>query len=389
MNSVIIAEPDEEIREALALAIGAAGSVTRQVDGLDTVAGLASSGELDLLVVGPSLVDDAALGIAQKLRSIDDAAVILVPIEVDTELMRRALRAGVHDVVAVEHAASELSESAARALAAVRDARSHGEIIAAPCAPEPPAARARVITVFSTKGGVGKTVVSTNLAAALAKAGNNVIVLDLDLQFGDVGVMLGLEPVHTIFDAVQHYERLDTAMLEALLVPHASGARALLAPIRPEDAEAVTATRITGIVELLRSMTDYLVIDTSPSLSDVTLTALDEADIAYVLTMMDIASIKNTRISIQKLQQLGYRQELLRIVLNRADSKVFLGVKDVEEAIGAPVTLRIPSDLVVPRSVNRGVPVIIDAPRSKVARSLQELAQDAARIAEGGDADVA
>jgi len=388
MASIAIAETDNAIVSALSGVLREAGMESVHTASINAALDVAGESGLDVLIIGPSCVGEAALDATEALRTLTGGAVILAPASLDTELMRRALRAGVHDVVLADSAPSEIVESVSAALKAVEEAR-----VQEPSAPEveePQVERplARVVTIFSTKGGVGKTVIATNLAVGLAKSGKNVVLLDLDLQFGDVGIMLGLEPEHTVYEAVQNYERLDAAMIQGLLVPHSSGLRALLAPTHPEDAEAVTATRVTGLIGLLRQVADYIVIDTSPAFNDVTLAALDETDIAYVVTMMDIASIKNTRISIQKLQQLGYRRGVLRLVLNRADSKVFLSINDVEEAVGAKVISRIPSDLVVPRSVNRGVPVLLDAPRSKVAKSLLELTEDATNKIERGDGNV-
>jgi pilus assembly protein CpaE len=236
------------------------------------------------------------------------------------------------------------------------------------------------VTVFSTKGGVGKTVLATNLALALARdKSRSVALVDLDLEWGDVAIMMGMKPVHTIYDAVQVFDRLDSEMLCGFMERHSGGASVLLAPVHPEDAEGINAARVAQVLDLLRANFDYVVVDTAPSLSEVVLTALDRSDEIYVVTMMDVASVKNTRISLQKLTQLGYDPARVRIILNRADSKVLLQPSEVEEAIGGTVVARIPSDRIVPLSVNKGVPVVVDAPKSAVARCIDALADSAAR----------
>jgi pilus assembly protein CpaE len=136
-------------------------------------------------------------------------------------------------------------------------------------------------------------------------------------------------------------------------------------------------------------MFDYVIIDTPPSLDEAVLTALDRSDRVVVVTMMDVASVKNSRVSLQKLRQLGYNGTVVDIMLNRADSKVFLKVEEVEHAIGMPIKYRLPSDLQVPRSVNKGVPVVLDAPRSQPARVLQETAKAIVAEREGAQGDVA
>jgi pilus assembly protein CpaE len=383
MSIITIAESEERPSAELRKALESAGHQVSTARSIEEA--LRGGGDSDVLVVGPSLVGDSAVDVAKNSRMTGGPAIVFVTRTVDADLMRRAMRAGVGDVIPMSSASEEIAEAVAVALAST-GART--DVQQAPGAAKA-SAEGHVITIFSTKGGVGKTVVATNLGIALSKAGKRVVLVDLDLQFGDVGIMLGLEPEYTIYEVVQAYERLDPGMLQGFLVRHESGLRVMLAPVHPEDAEAVTATRIKGIISLLRQTADYVVVDTSSAFNDATLAALDESDVVYVVTMMDVASIKNTRISVQKLKQLGYHRGVLRFVLNRADSKVFLNVGDVEEAVGGRIISRIPSDLGVPRSVNRGVPIVIDSPRSKVARSLLDLAVDAVNCAEGGEVDVA
>ncbi len=203
-------------------------------------------------------------------------------------------------------------------------------------------------------------------------------MLDLDLEFGDVGIMLGLKPSHTLFDAVQAFDRLDPEMLLGLMQPHDSGVKVMLAPVRPEDAEAISATRVAHVIKMMRETFDYVVIDTSPSFSDAVLAALDRSDSIFVITTMDVASIKNTRISMQKLRQLGFENGRVNLVLNRSDSKVLLEPAEVERALGDRIVAHIPSDRCVPRAVNKGVPVITDVPRCNVSRSIMGLAQTVA-----------
>jgi pilus assembly protein CpaE len=234
---------------------------------------------------------------------------------------------------------------------------------------------ARVVTVFSTKGGVGKSVVATNLSVALAELGHRTILLDLDLQFGDTGIMLQLRPSRTIFDAMLSFDRLDADMMRGFLTEHSSGLQVLLAPVHPEDAEGVTASRVARIISLLEGLADVIVIDTPGAFTDVVLAALDKSDDVYAVATMDVASIKNTKISLQKLLQLGYDDGRIKLVLNRADSKVWIEPGEVESAVDGEIVAKIPSDRLVPRSVNKGVPVVLDSPKSPVAKSLMDLAR--------------
>ena len=359
------------------------GTSVTCVSGLTEAARQLREGEAELLVVGPAIPVSDALVCARSIReSGSGAGIVLCPSEITQELLHAALRVGVDDVVASAAPAVEMRDVLGEALRRIRSRSTGSDEQTAV------ARTGQVVTVLSMKGGVGKTVVSTNLAVALARLGKSVALVDLDLQFGDVGIMLGLEPTQTIVGAVQSGERLDAEMLRGFLVEHSSGVRVLLAPTLPEDAEIVTASRIDRIIGLLVTMFDYVVIDTPPTLDEAVLTALDRSDRVLVVTMMDVASVKNSRVSLQKLRQLGYNGSLVDIMLNRADSKVYLKAEEVEAAIGMPIKYRLPSDLQIPRSVNKGVPVVLDAPRSHPARVLEETAKAIVAQREGVQTDV-
>lgn len=327
-----------------------------------------------VVVFGPSVAIETAMKLGEQLASSRPiVSVILVAQRVTTELLRQALRAGLRDVLSAgDQTYGEVAKSVRDAYDAAALARGGVQSGAAEARSNHVS---RMVTVFSTKGGVGKSVLATNLAVALAAdPERRVVLVDLDLQSGDDAIMLNLQPTHTIIDAIQAIDRLDTEMLKGLLVRHGSGASVLLAPVRPEDAEVITAAKVGRILDLVRQIADIVVIDTPGVLDEVVLTAIDKSDMVLAVAMMDMPSVKNMRISLQKLAQLGYRDGLVRLVLNRADSKVLMEIADVEEALGTMVAARIPSDRLVPRSVNKGVPIVTEAPKSGVARSISELA---------------
>lgn len=340
-------------------------------------------GKAEMLVAGPTIPPEEVFVAVRTARDAGSpASVVLIVSKVTQDLLRTALRADVDDVLAASTPVPELATALADALDKARRRGGGREDTAEAGRP------GTVVTVFSTKGGVGKTVVATNLAVALAHLGKSVVLVDLDLQFGDVGIVLGLEPTQTIVGAVQSGDRLDTAMLRGFLVKHSSGLQVLLAPLQPEDAEIVTASRIDRIISLLQSMFEYVVIDTPPVLDEAVLTALDRSDRILAITMMDVASIKNSRVSLQKLRQLGYNGTLVDVLLNRADSKVFLKAEEVEQAIGTGIKYRLPSDLQIPRAVNKGVPVVLDAPKSQPAKVMFDTARAIIAEREGARADV-
>lgn len=374
MGIIVVAERDERFIEGMRTALSRDAEYELIVAATPAAAReVALRDDARVVILGPGVALDSALTLAGDLESAAPAvAVMLVAQRVTTELLRLALRAGLRDVLsASDQTFGDVAKAVREAYdaASARAGSSLGDTSATSEAPT-----ARVITVFSTKGGVGKSVLATNLGVALAAGDRKVVLLDLDLESGDVGIMLNMEPTHTILDAAQAVDRLDVEMLRGLLISHGSGLQALLAPVRPEDAEMVTAARVGRIIDLARHLADVVVIDTPGTMSELVLTAVDKSDVVLAVSTMDMPSVKNMRVALQKLNQLGYRDGLVKLTLNRADSKVLMEVSDVEDALGSAVFARIPSDRLVPRSVNKGVPIVTDQPKSGVARSIVELA---------------
>jgi len=234
--------------------------------------------------------------------------------------------------------------------------------------------KGRIITLFSTKGGVGKTVVASNLAAYLALQKKNVCLVDFDLQFGDVALMLKIEPKESLYKAIEAGERLDKEMLESLFSYHEdSGLKVLLAPVKPDVSRVVSETQVSRLLALLTEIVDFVIVDTPSSLDRTTLAVVDASDRILLVASMDLPSVKNVKIVLGMLEILNIEKSRINLVLNRADSRVGLSFEDIEQSIGKDISWTIPSDRIVPRSVNLGVPFVIDAPRAEVSRSFEKI----------------
>ncbi len=327
-----------------------------------------------VIVLGPSFGESPELAaVEQLLAARRDVGAIMVTNELSTEMLQRALRSGVKDVLQAPIETTQLAEAVARVAA--------GLIMSSPT-PAIPADLdgdgdvGRVITVFSTKGGAGKSVVATNLAVVLAKRSDRPVVLvDADLQFGDVAVMLKLSPQHTVVDAVSALDKLDLPLLQSLLITHEpSGVLVLPAPLEPAFADQIGATEMVRIVEMLRRFCSFVIIDTPAYFNDVVLGLIEVSDDVLLVAGMDIPNIKNVKIGLQTLRLLNTPMEKLRLVLNRANSKVKLDVGEVERTLGIQAQSLIPSDVVVPQAVNKGEPVVLSAPKSGVTQAMNQLA---------------
>src|SRR6185503_15861975 len=301
------------------------------------------------------------------IREHTQAPVILLASGEASALLEQALEADVSDVLL-------LPQMTENVVFAIRKASHSGR--KAGGGTSHAGRRGRVVTVFSPKGGTGKTVTATNLASTFAKyEGKNTLLLDLDLQFGDAAIMLGLEPEKTIYDLVVAPGELDSEKLAGYITRHQSGLDILPAPLRPEDAELVTEAKLARLLEVARESYDVIVVDTSPFFHGPMLATLDRTDELLMLCGLDVPTLKNVRLSLQTLELLSFPQDRIKVVLNRANSKVGMQRKEVESALEMGVRHEVPSDRAVPVSVNKGNPAVLADSKSDFSRSVRELAK--------------
>jgi MinD-like ATPase involved in chromosome partitioning or flagellar assembly len=236
------------------------------------------------------------------------------------------------------------------------------------------ASASRVIMVSSTKGGTGKTSLAVNLAVGFAEAGVRTLLLDLDVQFGDVGIVLGLDrPEQTLHDLAAAAGDLDPEKLRGYVVKHGSGLHVVPAPLRPEEGEEIDASRIATIIQTARGMYDAIVVDTAPIFDGPMLTALDRSDQVLLVSTPDVPSMKNIRLALQTLDLLGFPVDRISLVANRSGMPGGASASEVAETIGRPIRYVLPEDSTVPSSINSGVPATIFKPKSRYAVAVKEI----------------
>lgn len=250
------------------------------------------------------------------------------------------------------------------------------EEVAAHALAQKEAKPANRIVVFSTKGGTGKTFIATNLAAGLAAAGKRVALLDLDLQFGDAAIAMGLVAQRTLFDLVQGYQEFDAGLMEDFMLKHPSGLSVLPAPLYPDEAEKITTNDIEAILRVIEDAYDFVVVDTPPFFEDRVLVALDWADHVILVASLDIPSVKNLKTVFHTVGLMAYPEEKLIILMNRAGSRVGLELSDVEKHLGRCVKYGISSSIEVPRSLNAGEILMLSKPGNKVSHELAKLVEN-------------
>lgn len=304
--------------------------------------------------------------------------VLLVP-EAHPGLVETAFTAGVDDVLVLPQRAETISFAIRKAHETGGRAGGHG-------LHDPEVPRGRVVTVFSPKGGTGKTVLSTNLAALLAhKSGKRVLLIDLDLQFGDAAIMLGLDPERTLHELVQAPGALDAGKLAGYTTRHRSGLDVLAAPMRPEEAELVTESKVLQLLEVAREAYDMVVVDTSPFFYGPMLAVLRPTDQLLMLCGLDVPTLKNVKLSLHTLEMLGFPASRTSLVLNRVTPKVGLTKQDVEGVLGLDVRFEIPNDPVVAPAVNSGAVAALVESGSEFAQAVAIIAHslDPAEVTAG------
>jgi pilus assembly protein CpaE len=371
--AVAVVDGDQAIRSRLAMQLGQGATPFASINDLAP----RLTGQPVVVVLGPSYAGPAELSAVEQLLSARrEVGAIMATNELSTDLLQKALRVGVKDVLQLPVESTALAEAVSRVAKTLAVTVPVAAGPSGPTVPEADGELGRVITVFSTKGGAGKSVIATNLAVVLAqRAPKPVVLIDADLQFGDIAVMLKLSPQHTIVDAVSALDRLDAQLLQNLLIEHPPSKLLVLpAPLEPAFADQIGAAEMVRIVEVLRSFCSFVVVDTPAYFNDVVLGLIEVSDDVLLVAGMDIPNIKNVKIGLQTLRLLNTPMEKLRLILNRANSKVKLDVGEVERTLGVQAEALIPSDVVVPQAVNKGEAVVLNAPKAGVSRSIEQLA---------------
>jgi len=357
---------------------------------------MASKLHPDVVLMDINMPDmDGITATEQLSTSAPGTAVVMMSVQGEADYLRRSMLAGAREFLVKPFSSDELTASIRQVSSREREKASRVGVTSS-AGPASGAASGdgggQIVAVFSPKGGVGRTTVAVNLAvAAASELGKRVVVMDGSFQFGDVGVLLNLNPKSkSIADVVAVLEEGELDSMETFVIEHSSGARVLLAPPSPEMAETITPAIVKRVLETLRQDHDLVVVDCTAFFNDTTLAILDAADVILTMLSLEITSIKNMRLFLEVAEQLGYESGKVRLVLNRADSTLGIRVADVEHSIGRKVDESIVSDgRSVVYALNRGVPFFISNREAQVSQDILRLARsvvgERAGVAAGAD----
>ena len=354
----------------------------------------------DVVLMDINMPDMDGITATEQLSSTTPGvAVVMMSVQGEADYLRRSMLAGAREFLVKPFSSDELTASIRQVSSRERDKQSRFGVPTAVAGASAGtggsgdgAGNGMVVAVFSPKGGVGRTTVAVNLAVAAAtELGRKVVIMDGSFQFGDVGVLLNLNPKNkSIADLIPQLEAGEIDSIDTFVIDHSSGIRALLAPPSPETAEMITPAGVKKVLESLRRDHDLVIVDCAAFFNDTTLAILDSADVILTMLSLEITSIKNIRLFLEVAEQLGYESGKVRLVLNRADSTLGIRVSDVEHSIGRKVDETIVSDgRTVVYALNRGIPFFVSNREAQVSQDILRLARsvigERSAIATAGD----
>ncbi|HUG31705.1 MAG TPA: AAA family ATPase [Acidimicrobiia bacterium] len=372
-NLLVVDQDDDFVASAKELFDGSL-PVARTLEEASQTVG---SGDVRMLLIGPSYISDEAMDEIRQLHNQDPSLVLmLVAEEVTADLLRKGMRAGVSDVLESPLDEEKIEAAIEQFAHDVLRRKSSAAAAATPRLEEPADEQGRIITVSSAKGGSGKTVLATNLALVLNRfPDTKVCLVDADLQFGDVCLVLQLEPRFTMVNAAHELHHLDGELLDSLLTEHPSGLRVLAAPLEPAFADDITTAGLMQMLDILKENYDYVIVDTAAMLDELILSLIEKSDDVLMLVDMDLPSVKNAKLALETLRLLKFSTANVQLVMNRSNSKAKLDNKEIEGALKMEIAASIPSDAMVAASVNEGRPVVETDPKSKVAKGFESVAE--------------
>jgi pilus assembly protein CpaE len=378
-----IAETRENVRKLLQFEadIEVAGVARSGKEGIE----LSQEYDPDVILMDINMPDMDGISATEAiLRKLPHVQVIILSVQGDQNYMRSAMLAGARDFLTKPPMADELISAIRRAGEMAQkertkhvQARNLSASTVSPGASGFSLTQGKVITIYSPKGGTGCTTIAVNLALALHNEDTRATLVDGNFQYGDVAVFVNEQGKNTIVDIATRVDELDPDIVESVMINHAaSGLHVLAAPSRPEYAEKVSGDQFSQLIDYLRQMYAYVVIDTTPILTDITLAAIDKSDVIVLITTQDIPSIKNARLFLDLLQTIGIERERIVFTMNRFDKRIAITPERVGDNLKQRVAAVIPLDerVVVP-AVNRGVPFILDNKTQPSARGILSLAE--------------
>ncbi|WHH60537.1 response regulator [Petroclostridium sp. X23] len=370
---VIIADDVRETRENIKtlLSFDERIEIVGEAENGEDAVFLAREVRPDIILMDINMpVTDGIKATEEITLEVPETTIIIMSVQAEQEYLRKAMTAGARDYIVKPFTGEEIIDTIIKAYNL--DSKRKQKII---LPTEREEIKSKIISVFSTKGGVGKTTIATNLAVTLARqTKKRVALLDLDLLFGDVAIHLNVSIKSTISELIKEIHILDQELMDEYMATHFSGVRVLPAPVKPEYAEYVTGRHVEKIIKTLKESYHYIVIDTAQNFSETTLAALDASDVILFVSTMDLPTIKNVKAGLEVMESLRYSDSKVKIVLNKASEQFGISYKDFESTIKNNIWINIPEDnFTVINSVNKGFPFVVTRAEARVSKSIYDI----------------
>jgi pilus assembly protein CpaE len=377
-----IAETRENIRKLLVFendveVIGAARSGREAIE-------LCKETKPDVVLMDINMPDMDGIAATEAIRRMNNITqIVVLSVQGDPNYMRKAMLAGARDFLTKPPAVDELTSAIRRAGKMAHDERNKGTPRipvagnGAGVASAAVVSQGKLLIVYSPKGGTGSTTMAVNLAVTLHNDETPVVLVDGDLQFGDIAVFLNEQSKNSVVDLAPRSDELDPEVVEEVMIHHsASGLKVLASPPRPEYAESVTGDQFANVLRYLRTYYSYVIVDASSSLNDVTLAAMDACDAILLITTQDIPAIKNARLFLDLADAMKINRKRILFVMNRFDKRIGITPEKVSDSFKQEIVTIIPVDerIVIP-SINRGVPFMLGDRSRPIAKSFLQLAE--------------
>jgi pilus assembly protein CpaE len=360
-------EPDIEI----------IGMASRGQEAID----LAAAKRPDIILMDVNMPDMDGITATRTIMShVPGVGVIMMSVLNEPDVLRRSMLAGAREYLVKPFSLDDLLSSIRNVHQSLPPVYVHSAqpTHAGPTGMPRPAGQAQVIVVAGAKGGIGRSVIATNLAVAIRQATQkSVALVDGNIAFGDIGVMMNVNDAKTMHDAVPYLRNIDQELIGNIVVEHATGVHLVLAPPSPQEAEVVTPDLVKGLLTVIQEMYEVVVVDTRPSFDELNLALFDAADVLLLVVTMDMTAIKDARQFIEVTDLLGYPADRVRLVLNRTNTYSGIPEKEIGDSLRRTVWASIPEELgPVTRSINEGVPLVSTSSDTRVAHEVNRMARE-------------
>ncbi|MCL4377412.1 MAG: hypothetical protein M1409_03350 [Actinobacteria bacterium] len=329
-----------------------------------------------MVFIGPDYsIDDVKTVLENYYCDLEYIKIVLFVRENSVTLLKKAIELNIYDVLDFPFEGENVNQTIKR-IEKFFESKTKENLVSEEKYLKVEKKEPKLIMIFSRKGGTGKSFLATNLAIDLFdKSKENVVLFDLNYFSGDISMMLNLYPKNTIFEIASIVDQLDPETIDSFLSKHTSGIKVAPSPKLPTQGERIGTEVTLKVIDLLLALNNYVVVDTGSYYSEAVISLLEKTNYFCLISSLDVPSIKNLKLSLQVLEDLRFPKDKILIIINRSDSNVGMTLNEIENTIERKIDIKIPSSRIVPITINKGIPIVKDQPRSPISRCINKLTE--------------